>query len=100
MIRSTQEHKLGREVADEELLLRLVMAPDLLESVRAAGEAPAWNGSGTSTRNAAPVHNLGDVIRAVNDLPNWKSLEIRRGTQHIRLRRRDADTGKPSGGNK
>lgn len=96
-LRADQQGKLGREVTDEELLLRLVMAPDLLESIRAAGPAPDWNGAGTS----GPVQGLGEVIKAVNALPNWKSLEIKRGNQHLRLQRRDdAGTGNTIGGRK
>lgn len=100
-LRADQQQKLGRPVTDEELLLRLVMAPDLLDSVRAAGPAPAWNGAGKNLRATGRVQGLGDVIRAVNALPNWKSLQIRRGDQHIRLRRRDdAGTGHTAGGGK
>lgn len=98
-LRIETQRKLGREVEDEELLLRLVMAPDLLESVRAAGPAPLWNGAGANHGASGPVQGLGDVIRAVNALPNWKSLQIRRGKQHIRLQRRDdAQNGRISGG--
>ena len=100
-LRAETQRKLGRDIADEELLLRLVMAPDLLDSVRAAGPAPTWNGAGTGPRATGPVKGLGDVIRAVNNLPNWKSLDIRRGNQHIRLQRRDeADTPRTTGGTK
>lgn len=93
-LRADQQRKLGRDVADEELLLRLVMAPDLLDAVRAAGPAPAWEPAGKRAAAAGPVLNLGDAIRAVNTLPNWKSLDIRRGNQHLRLQRRN-DVGNP-----
>lgn len=90
-LRAEQEARLGRTVEDEELLLRLVMAPDVLEAVLAAGPAPVWGSpKGPDTgRATGPVHNLGDAIRAVNALPNWRSVQIRRGHQHLRLTRRD-----------
>lgn len=90
-LRAEQEARLGRTVEDEELLLRLVMAPDVLEAVLAAGPAPVWGSpKGRDTgRATGPVHNLGDAIRAVNALPNWRSVQIRRGHQHLRLTRRD-----------
>jgi oxaloacetate decarboxylase (Na+ extruding) subunit alpha len=91
-LRAEQRAKLGRDVDDEELLLRLVMAPDVLEAVRAAGPAPAWNGAEVASAVDGPVESLGDAIRAVNSLPNWRSLEIRLGSQQVRLRRRD-DSG-------
>jgi oxaloacetate decarboxylase (Na+ extruding) subunit alpha len=100
-LRADQQHKLGREVEDEELLLRLVMAPDLLDSIRAAGPAPAWDGAGAKAGPAGPVESLGDVIRAVNALPNWGSLDLRRGNQQVRLRRRDdAGANRTAGGPK
>lgn len=99
-LRAEQQAKLGRTVDDEELLLRLVMAPDVLESVRAAGPAPRWDEAGAAGAINGPVKSLGDTMRAVNSLPNWTSLEIRRGSQHIRLRRRDTsgrqDTSGPT----
>lgn len=102
-LRADQQQKLGRDVEDEELLLRLVMAPDVLESVRAAGPAPAWNGAGGPTGPGAngPVESLSDVIRAVNTLPNWRSIHLRHGTQQVRLRRRnDAGPDQTTGGSK
>ncbi|MGO4857298.1 hypothetical protein [Arthrobacter sp. 2MCAF14] len=100
-LRADQQQKLGRNVEDEELLLRLVMAPDLLDSVRAAGPAPAWDGTGAKAGATGPVQSLGDVIRAVNALPNWRSLHLRRGNEQVRLQRRDdAGARRAAGGSK
>lgn len=82
-IRDEQSRKAGRDLADEELLLRLVMAPNVLESVRSAGPAPTWSSAATAGR----VDSMEGFIRAVNTLPRWKSLHVRRGSQEVRLRR-------------
>lgn len=75
-----QREKLGRDLTEEELLLRLVMAPAVLESVHAAGPAPPWTPSG-------PATTMIEFIRATHALPQWQTLHVRRGNQEVRLRR-------------
>jgi oxaloacetate decarboxylase (Na+ extruding) subunit alpha len=91
-IRTEQSRKAGRDLDDEELLLRLVMAPDVLDTVQAAGPAPSWTGAAAPGR----AETLGDFIRAVNALPRWKSVQVRRGGQEIRLQRRASPGPSPA----
>jgi oxaloacetate decarboxylase alpha subunit len=72
--------RLGRTLDEEELLLRIVMAPDVLESVLASGTAVGW-----SPRPA--VQTAVDFVEAANRLPNWRHLDVRVGAEHVRLSR-------------
>lgn len=80
--------RLGRTLDDEELLLRIVMAPDVLDAVRAAGPAPAWSGAGTpGTRPNGSISSITEFIDAAHALPRWTHLSVRRGDEHVSLRR-------------
>ncbi|WP_298044918.1 hypothetical protein [uncultured Citricoccus sp.] len=95
-IRTEQSRTAGRELSDEDLLLRLVMAPDVLAAVHATGPAPTW-----AADPAPRVESLADFIRAAHALPRWTSMHVRRGTQEIRLdRRTDRPTTEQVGGQK
>lgn len=75
--------KSGRELSEEELLLRVVLPHDQAEiAVNAAAAAP-W--SGTATRGN--VSSVKDFIDAVNQLPRWRSLEVVRPGATVRLSR-------------
>ncbi|MCU1437815.1 MAG: Conserved carboxylase region [Naasia sp.] len=70
--------RLGRTLEEEELLLRLVMAEDVLESVRSSASAPRWQPR-TVVRTAA------DFLDATGRLPNWTSLRVRVGGDEVSL---------------
>ncbi|MGO2110238.1 MAG: hypothetical protein ACTH31_01340 [Pseudoclavibacter sp.] len=75
--------RLGRVVDEEELLLRIVMAEDVLESVRSAGPAPAWR-----PRRAA---SASEFIAAANELPGWRHLRVTLGGDAVELHRGGVD---------
>lgn len=78
--------QLGRDVSEDELLLRLVLPADQLEAMYTAGPAPTWD-------TTPPVRTPLDFVSAVRALPNWRSLSVTRGTTSIHLVRDDGPTG-------
>lgn len=71
--------QIGREPAHEELLLRLVLPADQVDAMYAAGRAPTWS---------APTElSRADFMAAVERLPNWRSLQVTRGTTSFALAR-------------
>jgi oxaloacetate decarboxylase alpha subunit len=85
--------KFGRQLSEEELLLRMVLPGDQVDVMLAAGPAPRWTPSG-GNRPAAPVTNVAEFIRAAHQLPKWKYLAVSRGTEKVELRR--AQSGETS----
>ncbi len=75
--------RFGRVLDEEELLLRIVMAPELLESVLRSQAAPGW-------RPKPPAGTASEFVRAADRLPNWRTIDVRLGDEHVRLVR---DTG-------
>jgi oxaloacetate decarboxylase alpha subunit len=71
--------QIGREPTHEELLLRLVLPADQVDSMYAAGRAPAW----TDDAELSPA----DFLDAVDRLPNWRSMQVVRGTTSLTLAR-------------
>ncbi|RZL79066.1 MAG: biotin carboxyl carrier protein [Rhodococcus sp. (in: high G+C Gram-positive bacteria)] len=78
--------RFGRQLPEEELLLRMVLPQDQVDSMLAAGPAPRWSPTGT-TRHGAPVTTIAEFIRAAHELPRWKYLAVNRGTERVELRR-------------
>ncbi|HWI32494.1 MAG TPA: hypothetical protein VNT50_13500 [Microbacterium sp.] len=78
--------RFGRTLDEEELLLRLVMAEDVLESVLASGSAPGW-------QPRASASSATDFVDAVRRLPNWKHLRVVRGGDEIELVRAEHESG-------
>ena len=80
--------KFGRELTEEELLLRLVLPEDQAEIAISAPPAPKWTGRPTSgTRTGAPVSSVQEFIDAVTALPGWRALEVQRAGAKIQLTR-------------
>lgn len=92
-LRSHQSERLGREVDDEELLLRLTMAPDVLDTVRAAGPAPTWSPrTASAPASVGTVTSAVDFLKAVAARPGWRSLEVDRNGTTLRLERPETTT--------
>jgi oxaloacetate decarboxylase alpha subunit len=78
--------KFGRQLTEEELLLRMVLPGDQVDAMFDAGPAPRWTPAGANLA-AAPVTNIAEFIRAAHQLPKWKYLAVSRGTEKVELRR-------------
>ncbi|QXJ21101.1 biotin carboxyl carrier protein [Actinomadura graeca] len=78
--------RFARELPEEELLLRLVLPQDQVDTMLAAGPAPRWSPSDAG-RGTAPVTGVADFIRAAHRLPRWTYLSVTRGAERIELRR-------------
>jgi oxaloacetate decarboxylase alpha subunit len=83
-LRDTVERRLGRAVTDEELVLRAVLPDEQVDAMIDAGPAPLWQ---PSELGPATGPNLARIIAAIEDLPRWRRLQIRRGDAVIDLRR-------------
>lgn len=76
-------HGGGRDLPEEELILRTVLPHDQVDAMLAAGRAPSWSpGTGVVT-------TLTDFLTAVRRLPNWRSLAVSRGGESLVLQRRE-----------
>lgn len=74
-----QVHRsLGREVTDDEVVLRTVLPADQLDAVV---PAPTW-------APARPVASLADFLDGVAALPRWRSLQVTLGEESVSLQRR------------
>ena len=92
--------KYGKQLSEEDLLLRLVLPEDQAEIAINATPAPKWGGSvkkstasgasGSSASASTPVTNVSEFIDAVNALPTWKSLSVTRPDAQINLSRDEA----------
>ena len=78
--------RLGRALTEEELLLRVVLAEDLVDAMLAAGTAPRWSPSGAA-RTGHAVASSAEFILAAHELPNWKYLAVNVGTEKVELHR-------------
>ncbi|WP_312179112.1 pyruvate/oxaloacetate carboxyltransferase [Arthrobacter sp.] len=78
--------KFGRQLTEEELLLRMVLPGDQIDTMLATGPAPKWVPD-AGRRAAEPVTNAAEFIRAANLLPKWKYLAVSRGSEKVELRR-------------
>ena len=78
--------RLGRPLAEEELLLRIVLPEDLVDTMLAAGSAPRWSAGGV-VRTGKAVASISEFIRAAHELPNWKYLAVNFGTEKVELHR-------------
>ncbi|MGY5014917.1 biotin carboxyl carrier protein [Streptomyces sp. 900105755] len=85
-LREEYGRRAGRELPEEELLLRLVLPQDQVDAMLAAGPAPRWSPTGVG-HATAPVTGVADFIRAAHRLPRWKYLAVTRGTERVELRR-------------
>jgi oxaloacetate decarboxylase alpha subunit len=76
--------RFGRPLAEEELLLRLVLPEDLVDSMLAAGSAPRWR---AGARSAKAVTSMDEFVRAAHELPNWKYLAVNFASERVELHR-------------
>ena len=82
--------RLGRELSEEELLLRIVLPEDQADIAVAAAPAPAWGGNPRSgTSRTGEVHTVTDFIDAATALPGWRMLEVIHPAATVRLTRTD-----------
>jgi len=80
--------KFGRELTEEEMLLRIVMPEDQAEIAINAAPAPTWSGSRSARKTpSGSVTSAASFIEAVNALPNWKHLNVNFNGESIRLHR-------------
>jgi len=80
--------KFGRELTEEEMLLRIVMPEDQAEIAINAAPAPTWSGSRSARKTpSGSVTRAASFIEAVNALPNWKHLNVNFNGESIRLHR-------------
>jgi oxaloacetate decarboxylase (Na+ extruding) subunit alpha len=91
-VRSTVTSTLGRDVSDDEVLLRTVLPSDQLDRMQAAGPAPAW-----SPDHAARAHTAAEFIDAALKLPYWRSLDVDLEGQRVSLRRSTTPQASPGG---
>ena len=80
--------KFGRTLDEEELMLRIVLPQDQVDTMLAAGPAPAWSGKkpGSSGGNGTAT-NVSEFITAVNRLPKWRSVAVNFAGESVSLRR-------------
>jgi oxaloacetate decarboxylase alpha subunit len=78
--------RLGRPLAEEELLLRLVLPEDDVDAMFAAGTAPRWSPRGVA-RSGQAVTSVDEFIRAAHELPNWKYLAVNFEGEKVELSR-------------
>lgn len=92
-LRAQYSQQFGRELPEEELLLRAVMPADQVETMLAAGAAPTWSGGSSSAGATRPtVTNALEFIREVDRLPRWRSVSVRFGGDSISLHRPNEGT--------
>ncbi len=78
--------RLGRPLDEEELLLRIVVAEDLVDTMLAAGPAPRWSPAAVA-RTTSPVTSSAEFIAAAHELSNWKYLAVNVGSEKVELHR-------------
>jgi oxaloacetate decarboxylase alpha subunit len=78
--------RLGRSLAEEELLLRLVLPEELVDTMLAAGSAPHWPAGG-ATRTRKAVTSRDEFVSAAHELPNWKYLAVNFAGERVELHR-------------
>jgi oxaloacetate decarboxylase alpha subunit len=76
----------GRTLTEEELLLRVVMPAEQIDTMLDAGPAPAWSAT-SSSPSRGPVTNILDFMSEVNRLPRWRSLSVAFNGESISLQR-------------
>lgn len=81
-VRGAVSRTLGRQVDDDEALLRTVLPVDQLEAMEEAGPAPMW-----SPDLAPAVTTAVQFIAAANALPGWRSIDVSLGDEHVSLHR-------------
>lgn len=74
----------GRELTEEELLLRIVLPHDQAEIAINAAPAPRWNGT---ARSGTPVTSVQEFIERVHALPGWTALSVQRDDETVTLSR-------------
>jgi oxaloacetate decarboxylase alpha subunit len=80
--------KYGRELTEEEMLLRIVMPEDQAEIAINAAPAPAWDGSRSARKSTSgKATSAASFIEAVNSLPNWKHLNVDFNGANVHLER-------------
>lgn len=79
-------NRMGRQLAEEELLLRLVVPSEQVDAMIDAGPAPAWSPTGSASARGA-VTNVLDFVTEVNRLPRWRSLSVDFHGESISLQR-------------
>lgn len=76
----------GRELSEEELLLRIVMPADQVDLMVDAGPAPAWSAA-EAPSTPGRVTNALDFLTEVDRLPRWRSLSVSFAGETISLQR-------------
>jgi oxaloacetate decarboxylase alpha subunit len=79
--------RLGRELTEEELLLRIVLPEDQADIAMNASAAPTWNSHSARKGMSKTVINAASFIKAVNELPSWKRLSVTFNGENIQLSR-------------
>ena len=79
--------KFGRQLDEEELMLRMVLPQDQVDTMFAAGPAPKWAGKKISARAAGTATNVSEFITAVNEMPKWRSIAVNFAGESVSLRR-------------
>ncbi len=79
--------RLGRELTEEELLLRIVLPEDQADIAMNASVAPTWNSQSARKGMSKTVTNAASFIEAVNELPSWKRLSVTFNGENIQLSR-------------
>jgi len=82
-LRMLHSERLGRALADEDLLLAIGMPADQLDPMYAAGPAPRW----VPASAGPPPTDVASFIAAAHTLPRWRSLRIAFGETRIALDR-------------
>ena len=77
---------LGRH--EEELMLRIVLPQDQVDTMFAAGPAPKWAGKASKVAGATgTATNISEFINSVNELPKWRSISVNFAGESVSLRR-------------
>ena len=83
-LRDRVASSLGRQVDDDEVVLRLVLPGDQLDAI--SRPAVAWHDNPASANT---------FIDGVNSLPKWQSITVTRGTERIALNRASSSQEAP-----
>jgi oxaloacetate decarboxylase alpha subunit len=78
----------GRDLDEEELLLRVVMPAEQVDAMLAQGAAPVWTAGNSTPRSpVGQVSTVVDFMAAVERLPRWRSLFVDFRGESISLQR-------------
>lgn len=87
-LRRSVADQTGRgDLDDGEVLLRTVLPTEQVDRMQAAGSAPAWDPHRVAAAVPSEVTTAAAFVRAVDELPHWRQIDVQLGSERVRLRR-------------